>query len=124
MKHCPRALSIARPSTLQPTALPSEHIAEGCCCIFSNPFYAVSCFPVEPFSSASSENVYKQLLERVWVWFVLFYDTSSQKGYLMPSMTILFLNLQIIRSDIRPHIKWAVSLVIAYGHFNLPQGIV
>ena len=24
MKHCPRAVSIARPSTLQPTALPSE----------------------------------------------------------------------------------------------------
>ena len=35
-----------------------------------------------------------------------------------------FLNLQITRSDIRPRIKWAVSLVIAYGHFNLPQGIV
>ena len=30
-------------------------------------------------------------------------------------MTILFLNLQIIRLNIRPHIKWAVSLVIAYG---------
>ena len=27
-------------------------------------------------------------------------------------MTILFLNLQITRSDARPHIKWAVSLVI------------
>ena len=39
-------------------------------------------------------------------------------------MTILFLNLQITRSDIRPHIKWAVSLMIAYGHFNLPQGFV
>ena len=35
-----------------------------------------------------------------------------------------FLNLQIARSDIRPHIKWAVSLVmIAYGHFNLSQGL-
>ena len=34
-------------------------------------------------------------------------------------MTILFLNLQITRSDIRPDIKWAVSLVIAYGLFNL-----
>ena len=22
------------------------------------------------------------------------------------------------------HTKWAVSLVIAYGHFNLPQGFV
>ena len=62
MKHCPRAVSIARPSTLQPTALPSEHIAEGCCCIFSNPFYTVSCFSVEPFSSASSENVYKTII--------------------------------------------------------------
>ena len=40
-------------------------------------------------------------------------------------MTILFfLNLEITRSDIRPHIKWAVSLVITYGHFNLPQGFV
>ena len=28
------------------------------------------------------------------------------------------------RSDIRPHIKWTVSLVIAYGHFNLPQGLM
>ena len=33
------------------------------------------------------------------------------------------LNLQIIRSDIRPHIKWPVSLVIAYGHFNLPEDL-
>ena len=39
-------------------------------------------------------------------------------------MTILFLNLQITRSDIRPHIKWTASLVIAYGHFNLPRGFV
>ena len=29
-------------------------------------------------------------------------------------MTILFQNLQITRSDIRPHIKWAVGLVIVY----------
>ena len=35
-----------------------------------------------------------------------------------------FLNLQITRSDIRPHIKWAVSLVICiYGHFNFPRGL-
>ena len=25
--------------------------------------------------------------------------------------------------QIRPHIKWAVSLVIAYGHFTIPQGL-
>ena len=39
-------------------------------------------------------------------------------------MTIFFLNLQITRSDIRPHIKWAVSLLVAYGHFNLPRVLV
>ena len=37
-------------------------------------------------------------------------------------MTIVFLNLEITRSAIRTYIKWAVSLVIAYGHFNLSQG--
>ena len=29
--------------------------------------------------------------------------------------------LQMPKSDIRPHVKWAVSLVIAHGHYNLPQ---
>ena len=33
-------------------------------------------------------------------------------------------NLQITRLYIKLHIKWAVSLVIAYGHFNLPRGFV
>ena len=42
----------------------------------------------------------------------------------MSSMTIFFLKLQITRSEIRPHIKWAVSLVTAYGHFNFPQDFV
>ena len=28
------------------------------------------------------------------------------------------------KSHIRPQVKWAVSLVIADGHFNLPQGFV
>ena len=36
----------------------------------------------------------------------------------------ILLNLQVTRSDISQHIKWAVSLLIAYGHFNLPQGFV
>ena len=39
-------------------------------------------------------------------------------------MTILFLKLHITRSDITPHIKWAVCLVIAYGHFIVPRGFV
>ena len=39
----------------------------------------------------------------------------------MSCVTILFLTLQITRSDIRPHIKWAVSLVVANGHFSFPQ---
>ena len=30
--------------------------------------------------------------------------------------------LQIARSDIRPHINWAVTLVFACGHFNIPLG--
>ena len=36
-----------------------------------------------------------------------------------------FPNLHITRSDIRPHIKWAVSLVIAYGHghINISWGL-
>ena len=34
------------------------------------------------------------------------------------TLTILFLKLQITRPDIRSHMKWAVSLVIAYGHFK------
>ena len=35
-----------------------------------------------------------------------------------------FLYLQITRADIRPQVKWAVNLVIADGHFNLPRGFV
>ena len=37
---------------------------------------------------------------------------------------ILFLKLQITKSDIRPHIKWAVSLVIAYGLVQFSSGLV
>ena len=57
---------------------------------------------------------------------VLFNDSWSQYGHLVSYKTILFefLNLQIIISNIRPHTKWVVSLVIAYGHFNLPHGFV
>ena len=54
----------------------------------------------------------------------LFNDTWSQKGHSVSCMTIPFLTLQMTRADIRPHIQWAVSLVIADGHFNLPQGFV
>ena len=35
-----------------------------------------------------------------------------------------FSKLAIHSSYIRQHIKLAVSLVIAYDHFNLPQGFV
>ena len=38
-------------------------------------------------------------------------------------MTILFLNLQIIGLDIRPH-KVCGQPDDAYGHFNLPRGFV
>ena len=59
-----------------------------------------------------------------FVLFMLFHDTWSQLGHSVSCMTILFLTLQITRSDIRPHMKWVVGLVIAYGPFNLPQGCV
>ena len=48
---------------------------------------------------------------------VSFIDTLSQEGL------YCFLCLQIARSDIRPQVKWAVSLVIADGHFNLLGGL-
>ena len=57
---------------------------------------------------------YAHILLYCLVWFVLFNDTWSQYGHSVPCMTILFINLQISRSDIRPHIKWAVSLVILH----------
>ena len=59
-----------------------------------------------------------------WFWFGLFMTPGLSKDILCHVLTILFLNVQITGSDIRPHIKWVVSLVIAYGHFNLPQGFV
>ena len=31
---------------------------------------------------------------------------------------------KLANHQIRPHMKWAVRLVIAYGHFDLPQGFV
>ena len=52
--------------------------------------------------------------------FGLYNDTWSQQGHYDRT----FLNLQITRPDITPHIKWAVSLGITYSHFNLPQGFV
>ena len=90
------------------------------CCwrvLFSNPGYAISCLPVRSFSWASSENVYKIIIKMStgWVCVVLWYQT----GHSVSCMNILFRKLQITRSDIRPDIKWAVSLVIAYGLFNL-----
>ena len=54
---------------------------------------------------------------------VLFNDTWSRWGHSVSCMTTLSWNLQITRSDIRPHIKWAVSRVIAYGHFNFSSGV-
>ena len=56
------------------------HIAEGWCCPFSNPSYAISFLPVEPFSSASSENVYKTIIRMSmgWVCVVLWYLVSDR----------------------------------------------
>ena len=46
------------------------------------------------------------------VWFVLFNNTWSQQGHSMSCMTILFPNLQITRSDIRPRTKLATLIFV------------
>ena len=51
----------------------------------------------------------------------MFNDTWSQQGHLVLCITIFFLSLQIARFDIRPHITWTVSLVIAYCHLNFSR---
>ena len=51
----------------------------------------------------------------IWFGFRCLMDNWSQYGKSVSCITILFLNLPITRSDIRPHIKWAVRLVIAYA---------
>ena len=60
----------------------------------------------------------------VWFGFVLFNDTWSQQGHSVSCMTILVINLQINRSDIRLHILGCQPGDFAYGHFNLPLGFV
>ena len=43
----------------------------------------------------------------------------------MSWMTVLFGKLaKITRADISPQVKWAVNLVIADGHFIIPEGFV
>ena len=56
--------------------------------------------------------------------FVLFIDTWSQEGHSVSYMTILFSMFANHPNLTSVHVKWAVSLVIADGHFNLPQGFV
>ena len=52
-----------------------------------------------------------------------FKDTWSQWGHLVSCMIIVFSCLQITRSDIRPHVKWAVNLVIAAGNLIFLRGL-
>ena len=53
---------------------------------------------------------------------MFFIDNWSQAGHSVSCMTILY--LQMITSETRPHVKWVVNLVIAYGHFNVPHVFV
>ena len=64
------------------------------------------------------------ILVHVMFMFMFLMTSGLSKGHSVSCVDHTFPNLQITRSDIRPHIKWAVSLVIAYGHFNLPRGFV
>ena len=60
-------------------------IAEECCCQFSNPGYAISSFPAQPFSSASSQvlKMYtEQSLKWVW-WSQLLYSIRSCEQHML-----------------------------------------
>ena len=54
---------------------------------------------------------------------MLFNDTWSQYGHLVSCISIFLLCLQIIRSDLRSHIKWDISLVIVNGHLIFLRGL-
>ena len=74
--------------------------------------------------------------KQYWFVFVLFFifalfkDTWSQKGHLVSCtlsyyhLSYYFLCLPITRADVRLEVQWAVNLVIAEGHFNLPRKFV
>ena len=65
-------------------------------------------------------------LYQLWVWFGLccLMTPGLCKGIRCHVWPHFFIKLQMSRADIRPHIKWVVSLVIAYGHFDFPQRFV
>ena len=58
----------------------------------------------------------------VWILFCLM-KAGLSKDIWCYGWTYSFLGLQISKSDIRPHVKWAVNLVSADGYFNIPQGL-
>ena len=62
---------------------------------------------------------------RVWLSFCLCWLMAQRISKdIRWHLWLLFLHLQITRSDISLHIKWVVRMVIAYDHFNLPQSFV
>ena len=88
----------------------------------SEPYNGFTCTQMRHNNIVTSR--YKMfILTKAWFRLCCFiYLVSVRTFCVMYDHT--FLNLQITGSDIRQHIKWVVSLVIAYGHFNLPQGFV
>ena len=65
----------------------------------------------------------KDLRKRSWFGLVCWHLVSARTLSIMYAHTS-FSNSAIIRSDIMPQVKWAVSLVITEGHFNLPQRLM
>ena len=55
----------------------------------------------------------------IYAWFGLccLMTSGFRKDIRCHVWPYFFLNLQTTRLDMRPHIKWAVSLMIAFGHF-------
>ena len=63
------------------------------------------------------------IFEMEWEFCVVFKDTTPHQGRSVSFMTIHACKA-LTKSDIRPHVKWTVSLVIANGQFYLSQGFV
>ena len=57
---------------------------------------------------------------QVWVWalYCCSWQLGLSKDIWCHVGSYSFVYLQITKSDIRPHVKWAVRLVIAYGRFK------
>ena len=81
-------------------------------------------YPVIGTETATSPWSLLRYFSRVWFGLCCLMTPGLSQDIQCHGWPYFFLNLQFTRSDIWPHIKLAVSLVITCGHFNLPEGFV